>query len=176
MPRRFNTTRTFWRSRRETLWLEVPLVNTTLAAGGSAILSHVLTTAEKALRPFTVIRTRLIFHVASDQVSADETQACALGVAVVSDQAVAIGITAVPTPSTDRASDLWLVFDEMYSRVTVGGTADSVGVYGVLRDVDSKAMRKVEEGSDIVIVQESDAGQSAGLNVAVAGRILIKLH
>ena len=50
-----------------------------------------------ALRPFTLIRVRGIFTIASDQSAATETQVGALGVAVVSEQAASIGVTAVPT-------------------------------------------------------------------------------
>jgi len=176
MPRRqFITNRSFRRSRRETQWLEMPVVNTTLAAASTAALVLVLTTAEKAMRPFTIVRTRMFFHVASDQVAADESQSCALGIAVVSDQAVAIGVTAVPTPDTDRGSDLWLVYEEMFSKLVIGGTADSVGLVGMFQKVDSKAMRKVEEGQDVAVVIETTPS-SSGVIAAIGGRLLIKLH
>jgi len=46
---------------------------------------------------------------------------------------------------------------------------------GAQYSIDSKAMRRVEEGQDLIIVAEFSAA-GAGFILAVAGRILIKLH
>ena len=175
MPRRFNTTRSFRRTRRESLWIGVVPSRSTLASAGSAVLSHSLNAVALALRPFTVVRSRLLFWVSSDQVAADEFVWASLGMAVVSSQALAIGITAVPTPDTDRASDLWMVYEDIGFNFVVGGTADSVGVASVQKYVDSKAMRKVEDGQDLAIVEEAAVG-SQGVTVNVGGRLLVKLH
>ena len=176
MPfRRRNTTRSFQRSRRESLWIGVVPARTVLASAGSAVLSHSLNAAALALRPFTIVRSRLLFWCSSDQVAADEFIGGAVGMAVVSSQAVAIGITAVPTPDTDRGSDLWMLYEDIGGNFVVGGTADSVGISSIARWVDSKAMRKVEDGNDLVIVEEAVVG-SAGITVSVAGRLLVKLH
>jgi len=172
--RHFNTTRSFRRSRRESQWLEVVPATNTLAAASTAVLSQSLDSAEKALRPFTVIRTRILWFVRSDQFATTENFSCAFGMAIVSDQAVAIGVTAVPTPDTDRSSDLFFAFDDVAGRLA---RASDVGFreLGTQRIIDSKAMRKVEEGNDLIIVQESTA-ISAGVESYVAGRVLIKLH
>ena len=50
--------------------------------------------------------------VESDQSAATELFIGNLGLAVVSDQATAVGVTAVPTPATDRGSDLWFLIEE----------------------------------------------------------------
>jgi len=175
MPRRrIVTSRGFRRLNRETQWLTIPPVRGTMTSPSEAQLSHVLTTAEKALRPFTIVRTRILFHANSDATVVEFWHAV-LGCAVVSDQAVAIGITAIPTPDTDRVSDLWFVFDEIAGISDGSGGTDAAGPLGRLRYVDSKAMRKVEEGEDVVIVQELSAA-SLGATVMVSGRLLIKLH
>ena len=91
---------------------------------------------------------------------------------MVSDQAVAIGVTAVPTPDTDRGSDLWYVFEEIFGEfVFISGVGTQER--GQLHRFDSKAMRKVEDGQDIITVAESP-NTSAKIQVAV--RCLIKLH
>ncbi len=46
---------------------------------------------------------------------------------------------------------------------------------GESRSIDSKAMRKVEDGSTLVEVIEA-SGISSGVNVRLFSRILIKLH
>jgi len=160
--------------RRETKWFDIPPTRVTLAAADTANLLLVLTTAEKANRPFTIVRTRLVFQIVTDQDAADENYGCALGLAVVSDQATAIGVTAIPTPNTDRASDLWFLFEDL---VASFGFGDATGFIndGASKYVDSKAMRKVEDGSDIAVVVESH-NNSQGLLAFVAGRMLIKMH
>jgi len=163
--------------RRETQWLELPTVSFGLASPNAASLLLSLTTAEKALRPFTIVRTRGSFLIHSDQAVAFEYFDMTLGGCVVSDQAEAIGITAVPTPTTDRASDLWFLYEEgrgYFDFATAIGFTHDHGP-GQFREFDSKAMRKVEEGNDIVIVAET-SGASAGMTGRVSGRMLIKLH
>jgi len=140
-----------------------------------AAVTHSLNPVELALRPFTVVRTRGVFSHASDQVAAVERQVTSLGMAVVSDQAVAIGVTAVPTPEADRESDLFFVYETLQSRfvfVTAAGF-DAQSMTSLY--YDSKAMRKVEDGQDIVVVLET-ASISNGVDAVISGRMLIKLH
>jgi hypothetical protein len=47
--------------------------------------------------------------ISSDQFAQSESQIGAIGLAVVTDQAVGIGVTAVPTPITDLSSDSWFL-------------------------------------------------------------------
>jgi len=163
--------------KRETQWLELPTISFVLAAANTPALLLALTTAEKALRPFTIIRTRGTFLTISDQTSATEYYDTAIGGCVVSDQAVAIGVTAVPTPTTDRASDLWFLYEEtkgLFDFATGIGFQENMGP-GSMQSFDSRAMRKVEEGQDVIIVGEN-SGESGGATTRLSGRMLIKLH
>ena len=160
---------------RETRWLDIDPVSNVLASGG-AILTHTLTAVELALRPFTIVRTRGLLFVRSDQFAANENYLMSAGICVVSDQAVGIGVTAVPTPEDDRSSDLWLMYESLQGQVVVNtavGFNDSVGVH---RYYDSKAMRKVEDGQDVAVVVESDTLSDSGQVITISGRMLIKLH
>jgi len=164
------------RARRESLWLFVGSTRTTIATPSTAVFLNLLTTAALALRPFTVVRVRGMIQVVSDQVAVGEFQSGALGVAVVSDQASAIGITALPTPITDKGSDLWFVYQHFMSSNSAA-TAASIAKLSTEVEYDSKAMRKVEDGQDVVFVVESDiAGVANGLIVTHTARVLIKLH
>jgi len=161
------------RQKRLTRWLDLtPAISAFTAEGGTILFS--LTTEELALRPFTIVRSRIQVAIESDQLIASEFQVGAIGVAVVSDQAVAIGAAAVPTPITDIESDLWLVHQLLFSSfafITAAGFDQRIEQYAI----DSKAMRKVEDGEDVVVVGElSSAG--GGFNMFVGGRILVKLH
>ena len=158
--------------RRETLWLQGTFAATTLASTNAVALTASLNAGALALRPFTIVRTRGHFTARSDQDAVDEVFALQMGFAVVSDQAVAIGVTAVPTPDTDMGSDAWFVYEQCFGLISVttdvGRLITTERVY-----YDSKAMRRVEDGFDVVQVIECPSS-SAIFNDAF--RMLIKLH
>ncbi len=160
------------RNRRESLWFFIQSSIQTLANPSTAVLLNSLNAAAIALEPFTVVRVRGVLDIHSDQVAVNEFQSVALGFAVVSQQASAIGVTAIPTPITDQGSDLWLAYVNL-----MAGMALNTDLMGKSVEYDSRAMRKVEEGQDLVTVAESDiAGQTSGLVVRNIARVLIKLH
>ncbi len=161
------------RSVRESLWLFVTETSTALAAANTAVLINSLNAAALALTPFTVVRTRGIWSVRSDQTAATEQQMVGLGSAVVSSQASAIGVTAVPTPMTDLGSDLWYMI-ELWASTFVVNSAIGTEVYQS-KAYDSRAMRKVEEGQDLVFVLENSS-VTLGTTVLHVARSLIKLH
>ncbi len=159
------------RNRRESLWADHTPVSVNLTAVGGTIFTSG-NAALLALRPFTIVRTRVTLFVRSDQEAASEFQVGAYGHAVVSDQAEAIGVTAVPTPITDMASDLWFVHQMVMSEYVLGEGSRSRPWL-----IDSKAMRQVEEGEQLITVGEFASGAAGnGLIIAAGGRFLIKLH
>jgi len=54
-------------------------------------------------------------------------------------------------------------------------TPSFIGANGLGRVVDSKAMRKVEDGQDLIRVVETSS-ISLGVAIVYSGRALIKLH
>ncbi len=160
------------RNIRQTRWLFIATTETTLAGAPTAVLVTSLDAAALALLPFTIVRTRGVIHIHSDQAGADETYGVAYGEAVVSEQAAAIGVTAVPTPVTDKGSDLWYVYESLFQHLEVVTSASAFDE-GAFKEFDSRAMRKVEEGQNIVSVVENEIN---GVIVTVTGRQLIKLH
>ncbi len=159
--------------RRETVWFSFAFAEASLSASATAAQQYALNAAALALRPFTVVRTRMNWLCRSDQSAATETFIGNFGFAVVSDQAVAIGVTAMPTPATDLGSDLWFLIDQWIGRWELVGTDVKDNL--VSQKIDSKAMRKVDIGEDIVGTVEAGIGGS-GVNVLTAGRMLVKLH
>ncbi len=158
------------RQRRLTTWFQFQPAEVTLAAASTGAILFSLNAAALALRPFTIVRSRFLWSIRSDQAAAIELQSVGLGMAVVSDEAATVGVTAVPTPITEMASSLWFVHDLQYSDES--NLTDRTRPQSV-REVDSKAMRKVEVGQDIIIVLETSA-VSSGAIVQVGGRLLIK--
>jgi len=161
------------RQVRETSWQQIATVETSLTGAPSVVLSHSASAALLALRPFTIVRVRGVLQCQSDQVIASESYGVGIGMAVVSDQAVAIGVTAVPTPVTDRGSDLWLLYESLFARFNFADGTGLIDPMGRFIQFDSKAMRKVEEGQDVIITQENELN---GCLTVVAGRMLVKLH
>ncbi len=158
--------------RRETLWIGGTFQNTTIT-GATATLLTTLSAAALALRPFTIVRTRGLVHYSTDQEAADETPLGAYGQCVVSEQASAIGVSAIPTPVTDSSSDAWFMYEALMDNYQFrsGVGANSIGEQF---RIDSKAMRKVEDGFDIVTVLENAA--TDGLRALTFTRTLVKLH
>ncbi len=161
--------------KRLTSWFEFqPNVTGLSAVGGTILFS--LNAAALALRPFTIVRTRFLLGMSSDQAAASERQVGGFGMAVVSDQANAIGVTAVPTPISDMGSDLWFVHQLLYNDFVFGtgvGFEDNVLAQYV---IDSKAMRKVDIGQDLVVVAEFSSNGSGGFNITAGGRMLVKVN
>ncbi len=158
--------------RRKTEWFGAADVGvSTVLAANTVILDQVLTTAEKAKRPFTVVRVRGMLWVGSDQVVTQEEVQGALGFSVVTDQAVAVGITAVPLPIFDSESDEFFVWQPFFN----GQQANVGSPFGMAFEFDSKAMRKVSDGQDIAVVMENGS-DSFGLQYLIQFRLLVKLH
>ncbi len=161
--------------KRKSIWIGI--------AEGQNVLANaaaVISVANAELldeRPFTIVRTHLMIHWVSDQVAASELQLGAVGAAVVSDQAVAIGVTAVPTPVTDLTSDLWYMHQRFMNEFKLLSSVGFESNAGRVWEIDSKAMRKVVFGAQPIFVAESltTIGDGGG-QLTHAGRFLIKLQ
>ena len=175
MARRFSNLRSnMVRAGRKTFWLSGTAGSTAVAGASTAVITTSLNAAALALRPFTIVRTRGYFSIVTDQASASENQFGHFGAIVVSDQAVTVGVTAVPTPATDSQSS-WYVYEATADRFFFH-TSAAQNIHTVrMTEIDSKAMRKVEEGQDIITVVES-AAVSDGFLAFDFTRTLIKLH
>ncbi len=163
------------RMRRETVWAASLAVQVNLAAAGTSVLWSVSSAAILALRPFTVIRSRGVWLLRTDQIAANERQQVAVASVVVTDEAVAAGIASIPTPATNPSSDSFFVYSVGFNAFDI---ATAVGVEfnsGRFVTWDSKAMRKVEDGFDFVSVVETYS-TSSGCQVDLQERVLLKLH
>ncbi len=120
-----------------------------------------------------MVRVRGMFFWSSDQTAATEFQLASLGMAVVSDQAIAAGAASLPDPVGDEASDLWFVYKSVASGVVAG--AANGNIRGHMVEFDSKAMRKVPEGADIAVMVGNESS-TFGLNFQLKFRLLVKLH
>jgi len=102
-----------------------------------------------------------------------ETAFGSFGMGAFNDTAVALGVTGLPGPNTDTDAD-WFVHQGMTVQFDF---LSSVGFYsdgGHHYTIDSKAMRKILPDEDVAIQME--LGSAVGAEIAIFGRLLIKLH
>ncbi len=158
--------------KRLTSWFQFAPTNASMAAAGGTVVFS-LNAAALAMRPFTIIRTRFEYKLRSDQAAAMEEQTAAFGMAIVSDQAVAVGVTAVPTPIAEMGSDLWFLYKLIFADESALTDRTKRARGG---SVDSKAMRKVDIGQDLVVVAEMDTTTGGGVILTLGGRMLIKVN
>ena len=161
--------------RRKTVWAGITETRSALPGASGTVLFTGFSAAVLALRPFTIVRVRGMWHISSDQEIADETQQVALGFAIVSDRALAAGAGSVPRPFSEISSDLWFSHDIMFNEFLLGTAVGFSGDFGVSTPFGSKAMRKVADGEDIAVMIQSSP-TSGGVFVSKAGRMLLKLH
>ncbi len=166
--------RTFVRAAPKTkLWIGFGLGNITATGGAKTVLGS-LNAAALASRPFTILRTRLDIRMESDQIAAVEKPIGSVGIILVTDQATAIGITAVPGPETDSDAD-WFVHQGTSVNFIIIGAGTGVNSDGGHHwGVDSKAMRKVTPNKDVLVV--SELLTSVGAVYGITGRMLVQLH
>ena len=118
----------------------------------------------------TVLRTRGVISINSDQSAAVERQQGAFGMIVVSEQAFTAGVASLPSPVSQGGNDEWFVHQSFAQQSAKSlGTGPVPSIW-----IDSKAMRKVPEGYRIaLIIENADAAMS--LEVLFAIRILGKV-
>ena len=137
----------------------------------NVLLASIALASLSEITPCTLVRVRGILHVRSDQSGAAEAQIGAFGIMVVREPARAGGVGNVPTPITEGAHDTW----QTYHPFAQAGADAVAGHIGSSYVIDSKAMRKVDNGDAIVVTAEAASG-SQGFNVSGVIRLGFKLH
>ncbi len=156
---------------KTTVWVGVNLGLDIVAASALTFLGSLSATA-LALRPFTIVRTRLHTSYDSDQVSAGEIPFGMFGMIVVNDKAITAGVTAIPGPATDINDDFFVHqgMSQRFTLITAIGAFEGAPSW----QIDSKAMRKVDLGDDVAMMFEQTA--TVGASLITLGRMLVKLH
>ena len=97
----------------------------------------------------------------------------ALGMMVVSDDALGAGIGALPSPLIEQNSNEWFVWQPFHLYVEFG-TAVGIDMLQVDTIVDSKAQRKFDGPNRAIVVMVET--QAAACRLAFSFRMLVKLH
>ncbi len=162
------------RPLREVEWAFVEFGSTNVGASPVLLASFASAGTSDLLGPSTIVRTRGMFHVISDQQAAVETILGAFAMEVVSDSARAAGVGSIPTPFTQGADEGFFVY-QPYAQAAEGFATGEPGAEGLSYMVDSKAQRKLEPGEAIVLTAENSTNHS-GCTIFGVLRLLLKLH
>jgi len=121
----------------------------------------------------TLVRTRGVLRISSDQTGSVEEQVGAFGFIRVTDQAIAAGAASIPGPVSDGADDGWAVWVP-FAQESASSTVGMTGM-GSAWEIDSKAQRIVREGQQLAVMIEN-AHATHGLEVLVALRALARFR
>ena len=158
--------------RRHTQWFRSPDISAAVTL--QAATSVLDTIFDPGTQPLTIVRTRGNIWVATDQAAASESWLGAIGFAVVSESAASVGITGIPTPITDKDSDLWYVHEYFAGGFSFqSGTGTQTQRYTRFQ-FDSKAMRKIGSEERSVTVVEN-AAAATGFVYILQFATLVKL-
>ena len=165
-------------ARRRTSWSLGPFGTSAISiSNGTALFPTGAVATQDGL---TIVRSRgevLLMLSATDQLLGGWGE-ISLGLCIVSENAFAVGITAVPHPSTDIAWDGWLWYWTGALRsITTSAVLLGQDLPAQARIVvDSKAMRKIKATDVLVGVIEvgTEAG-TATITAEMNTRILLKL-
>ncbi len=164
------------RSKRLTDWaISFTTASLVTVPVASKVLLASVTAAQLAiLGPATVVRTRGRILILSDQTAGSERQFGAIGLGFVNETARALGVTALPGPSSLALWDGWFMHQFIAQAFTFG---TAVGFMtqgqGFGYEIDSKAMCKFDTDDGLVLMAENSSA-SDGFSAAVSLRILIK--
>ncbi len=142
--------------KRGTFWGRSPAdAGSTALAGSTAILDS---TGVPVVEGETIVRTRGMISVMSDQKANGENVVGAVGACIASDQAVAVGVGSLPTPYTDQDSDLWFLHQYFVAGITINSSSGYEGRPWTTYHFDSKAMRKFHTGQAVCFIVENGSG------------------
>jgi len=137
-----------------------------------------LTTTQAAIITFstdiseTVLRSRGEILIVGNPNAAADNEVVAMGLAVVSDEAVAVGGAALPSPIASPDFDwFWFHYVLLQDLVSVVPTPDSIGMNARVT-IDSKAMRKASPNHSVVLIAELATGEMSAVNMTAGLRIL----
>jgi len=160
--------------RRKTEWARGPGGNTATAfsATGTVILGSGILFGESGL---TLVRFRgsvQAYLSTADAITSG--MHCAIGVGLVTTDAFAIGQTAMPTPIADAAWDGWLYHRFFDLHVATAAALDSFQS-SIEFEIDSKAMRKLDDRALLFANVEVVEVVNAVMQVNMDSRVLLKL-
>ena len=145
---------------------------TSITGSGAQILGSGISALTDGL---TLVRVRGFIEIVMELGGVGEGFTGAVGLCVVTDDAFAVGITALPSSITDMSDDVWMYhrFFSLHAGA-VSATAALARIHESW-EVDSKAMRKIPQGKTLAMVLEVTEIGTADATIAFDSRVLLKL-
>jgi len=148
-------------------WAGFSQIQLALGSGNKILLgSFALSTAFEE----TIVRTRGMMTVTTDQSAALEEQLGAFGLIIVSDRAITAGAASIPGPFTDADDDGWLVWQPFAQLMQSAGFGSNNSI-----TIDSKAQRIVREGEQVAVMLENGSGTD-GIRFELLMRVLSRFR
>ena len=161
--------------RRATSWVFGPggQAATAISASGQQIVGSGLVLIPEGA---TLVRTRgFVELVLEAAANIGEGISGAFGIGLVTNEAFAIGATAIPGPLSEMDWDGWLYHQFWSLHASTATIADGVNVGRYGFDVDSKAMRKWDTSMTLVAMVEATEIGVSQVEMFFDSRLLIKL-
>ena len=157
--------------KRSTEWIESADQSFVSVAATTSLIHQ----SNATLGTSTIVRTRglLAIKFAAGNNSDGRVEG-AVGIAIVSAQAFAVGATAIPAPFTEAGWDGWFFHQFFAISQEAAGTVGNLMLGTQQKDVDSKAMRKLRDNTNVAVVMaENNSG--VAIEVGFWFRMLLKL-
>ena len=163
-------------ARRRTGWEEGPggAQGQVIGASGKTVVGSGVAALADGL---TIVRIRGIFQIGATGTPAAATDGIdgAFGICIVSNDAFAVGVTAIPGPVTDMQWDGWMYHRFVNSVATAwGSSADEYSFVDF--EIDSKAMRKIGVNDTVCgVFEHTRHGAANAFQIWSDSRMLLKL-
>ena len=153
------------------LWVD-RVISQQVATGAEAVINLLseVSIAESRLGQFTLLRTIIGLDIARlTHDSGEGSDQMAMGIGIVSQEALSIGTTAIPNASigTDHPARGW-IWRAIYR--TYGFAADQPAAFNRRIDLDLRSQRKLDNGVSVLIM-ENDAVEGSTSVTLVLGLI-----
>ena len=148
-------------SRPNRTWAQIHNAAVTTVATSSKILLGQFVAGTSGIDE-TILRTRGTFCISqSAPETSDRVLIGAIGMCLVSDNAVAAGVASLPGPITDADDDLWMVWQSFCMTWVNVGTPATLVVPFPQHVIDSKAKRILTQGRQMALVVENASAANA---------------
>jgi len=147
----------------------------TLDAAVISTAPTLLTSFSSGVNPSTILRTMGALAVNATPDGASDTDIISVGLGVVSDRAIATGSTAMPSPTDDADYPwVWLIHIPLRA-VSATLIENTAGIITVVRDFDTRGMRRMKSGEELALVAEENTGEFGTVDVGGGFRFLFGL-
>ncbi len=160
-------------SRPNRSWNGLVSSAATNVAGTSKVLLGSFTPSNSGIDE-TILRSRGMFAIETDNSGATEEQVGAFGLIVVTDNAFAAGVASIPGPATDVDDDGWFVWVPIVQRFEFVSAVGVEPQMATQYQIDSHAKRIVSDGQTVAIIVENFG--AGGFTININFRILSQVR